>query len=92
VKATIACLSPSSVAANTGVTLAIFGQHLATGPGNYAIVTINGGVPLNGVPASACHLDVTVPASAVAAPGQFPVVVSPGGWTQDSLAATLTVH
>jgi hypothetical protein len=91
-KAAITCLSPDSAASNAGFTLAIFGHHLATGATNYAIVTIGGGVALNGVPASACHLDVTVPASAIASPGQFPVVVSPGGRVQDSTAAALTVR
>jgi hypothetical protein len=87
----IACLSPSSTAANVAFTLAVFGHHLATGAGDDAIVTV-GGLPLNGVPTSACHLEVAVPASAIASPGQVAVVVSPGGWTLDSAAATLTVH
>jgi IPT/TIG domain len=90
--AVITCLSPSSTAANTGFTLAIFGHHLATGPTDNAIVTIDNGVPMNGVPASACHLNVTVPGSAITSPGQLPVVVSPGGRIQSSAAATLTVH
>jgi hypothetical protein len=89
--AEITCLSPSSAAANAAFTLAVFGHHLATGPTDFAIVTV-GGVPLNGVPASACHLDVAVPASTIASPGQVAVVVSPGGWTLSSAAATLTVH
>jgi hypothetical protein len=91
-KAAITCLSPDSAASNAGFTLAIFGHHLATGAADYAIVTIGGGVALNGIPASACHLDVTVPASAIGSPGQFPVVVSPGGRVQSSAAATLTVR
>ncbi len=91
-KAAITCLSPDSAASNAGFTLAIFGHHLATGASDYAIVTIGGGVALNGIPASACHLDVTVPASAVASAGQFPVVVSPSGRVQMSAAATLTVR
>jgi hypothetical protein len=90
--AAITCLSPSSTAANTGFTLAIFGHHLATGAGANAIVTIGNGLALNGVPASACHLDVTVPAAAIASPGQLRVVVSPGGRIQDSAPATLTVQ
>jgi hypothetical protein len=90
--AMITCLSPSSTAANAGFTLVIYGHHLATGAGANAIVVIANGPPMNGVPASACHLDVAVPASAVASPGQLGVVVSPGGRIQDSLAATLTVH
>ena len=60
----------------------------APGGGGTAV----GGVPLNGVPASACHLDVAVPAATIASPGQVQVVVSPGGWTLASAAATLTVH
>ena len=90
--ATITCLSPSSTAANAGFTLAIFGHHLATAAGSNAIVIIGNGLALNGVPVSACHLDVTVPASGVASPGQLPVVVSPGGRVQDSAPVTLTVR
>jgi hypothetical protein len=90
--AAITCLSPSSTAANTGFALAIFGHHLATGAGANAIVVIGNGSPLNGVPASACRLDVSVPASTIGSPGQFPVVVSPGGRIQESSPATLTVQ
>jgi hypothetical protein len=88
--AEITCLSPTTVSANADFTLAVFGHHLATGPTDPAIVTV-GGAALNGVPASACHLEVVVPRGTVAA-GQVPVVVSPGGWTQASAAVTLTIQ
>ncbi len=91
VTAAITCLSPSSTAANVAFTLAVFGHHLATGPSDDAIVTV-GGLPLNGVPTSACHLEVAVPTSAIAGTGQVAVVVAPGGWTLPSASATLTVH
>ena len=90
--AEISCLSPSAVLANAPFTLAIYGHHLATGAGQYAIVTLDSGTPLNGVPVTACHLDVQVPADQVATARQAAVVVSPGGWTQDSPPALLTVH
>jgi hypothetical protein len=78
------------VAANVAFTLAIYGHHLATGAGNPAIVTI-GNVALNGVPASACHLDVTVPQGELP-PGPYPVVVSPGSWIKSSGPVTLVVQ
>jgi len=90
--AAISCLSPNSVAANAPFTLAIYGHHLATGAGQYAIVTLDSGTPLNGVPVTACHLDVQVPADQVATARQASVVVSPGGWTLPSPPALLTVH
>jgi hypothetical protein len=90
--AAITCLSPSSATANTGFTMTIFGHHLATGAGNDAIVTIGGGVALNGVPSSACHLEVTVPGSAIPTHGQFPVVVSPGGFTLPSDGVRFSVR
>jgi hypothetical protein len=90
--ASITCLSPRASAPNTGFTMSIFGHHLATGAGNDAIVTIGGGVALNGVPQSACHLEVTVPGSAIPNPGQFPVVVSPGGFTLPSDGTTFSVR
>jgi hypothetical protein len=90
--AEISCLSPKAVAANTPFTLAIYGHHLAVGAGQNAIVTLGSGAPLNGVPVTACHLDVGVPAAEIAAPLPVAVVVSPGGWTQPSAPATLNVR
>jgi hypothetical protein len=90
--AAISCLSPSAVPANAPFTLAIYGHHLATGAGQYAIVTLDSGTPLNGVPVTACHLDVQVPADQIATARQASVVVSPGGWTLASPPALLTVH
>ena len=89
--ANVTCLAPNAAAAGVPFTLALYGHHLATGPADYAIVTV-GGTPLNGMPASACHLDVAIPASAIASPGEVPVVVSPGGWTLASPAVQLTVR
>ncbi len=89
--AEIACLAPDTATANAAFTLSVYGHHLATGATDNAIVTV-GGVPLNGVPASPCHLTVSVPASAIPSPGQVPVVVSPGGWTLASPAVQLTVR
>ena len=43
-------------------------------------------------PATACHLEVQVPADQIAAPLPVSVVVSPGGWTQASAPATLSVR
>jgi hypothetical protein len=90
--AVISCLSPATTSANVPLTLAIYGHHLATAPGAYAIVTIGGGIALNGVPVTACHIDVQVPADQVAMARQAPVVVSPGGWTNQSAPAFLTVQ
>jgi hypothetical protein len=90
--AVITCLSPSSVSANAPFTLAIYGHHLAIGAGQPAIVTFSSHDPSNGVPATACHIDVQVPANQLATPGQVAVVVSPGGWIQNSGSAPLTVH
>jgi hypothetical protein len=93
VTAQITCLSPSTVPANTPVALAIYGHHLAIGPTDPAIVTIGpSNIPINGVPQSACHLTVQVPASALAAPRQAAVIVSPGSFVRDSAPATLTVQ
>lgn len=89
--AVITCLSPSSVSANAPFTLAIYGHHLATGAGQPAIVTFDSHDPSNGVPVTACHIDVQVPANQLATPGQVSVVVSPGGWIH-SASAPLTVH
>jgi hypothetical protein len=88
----ISCLSPSTTPANAPLTLAIYGHHLATAPGANAIVTIGGGVALNGVPVTACHIDVQVPANQITMPRQAPVVVSPGGFTRESAPALLTVQ
>ncbi len=90
--AAISCLSPSEARANAPLTLAIYGHHLATGAGQYAIVTLDSGTPLNGVPVTACQLDVQVPADQLTAARQVSVVVSPGGWTMASPPALLTVH
>jgi hypothetical protein len=90
--AEISCLAPNAVPANSAFTLAIYGHHLATGAGQYAIVTVGSGIALNGVPVTACHLDVQVPADQVAAPLPVSVVVSPGGWTLASAPATLSVR
>jgi hypothetical protein len=93
VTAEITCLSPSVVSANTPFTLAIYGHHLAIAAGSPAIVTIGpSSTVLNGVPQSACHLTVTVPANAIAAPRQAAVVVDPGGFIRVSAPATLTVQ
>ena len=90
--AAITCLSPSEARTNAPFTLTIYGHHLATGAGQYAIVTLDSGAPLNGVPVTACHLDVQVPADQLTAARQVSVVVSPGGWTLASPPALLTVH
>ena len=90
--AAISCLSPSAAHTNAPLTLAIYGHHLATGAGQNAIVTLDSGSPLNGVPVTACHLDVQVPADQFTAARQASVVVSPGGWIQASPPALLTVH
>jgi hypothetical protein len=92
VAAVITCLSPSAAPRNAALTLAIYGHHLATGAGQPAIVTVGSGVALNGVPVTACHLDVQVPANQLATAGQAAVVVSPGSWIQSSGPATLTVQ
>jgi hypothetical protein len=85
-------LSPSVVTATTPATVAIYGHHLATGPNDPAIVTLDSALALNGVPRSACHIDVQVPASQLAVPHQAAVVVSPGGWIGSSPPATLTIR
>ena len=90
--AVVTCLSPSSVSANAPFTLAIYGHHLATGAGQPAIVTFDSHDPSNGVPVTACHIDVQVPANQLATSGQVSIVVSPGGWIQDSRSVPLTVH
>jgi hypothetical protein len=72
--------------------LNVFGHHLASQPGGNAIVTLGAGVALNGVPVTACHLTVQVPANAIATPRQTPVVVSPGGWIRASAAVPLIVQ
>jgi hypothetical protein len=90
--AVVTCLSPSSVSANAPFTLAIYGHHLATGAGEPAIVTFDSHDPSNGVPVTACHIDVQVPANQLATPGQISIVVSPGGWIQTSGSAALTIH
>jgi hypothetical protein len=92
VVAVISCLSPSSTAANTPLTLDIFGHHLAATANMNAVVTVGSGTPLNGVPLSACHLRVQLPANQIASPKQAQVVVSPGGFIQNSLPALLTVQ
>lgn len=93
VTAVITCLSPSVAPANMRLTLTIYGHHLATGPSDPAIVTVGpSAVALNGVPQSACHLTVDVPASEIAAPRQAMVVVDPGGWVRSSAPATLIVQ
>jgi hypothetical protein len=93
VTAQITCLSPSVTPANAPLTLTIYGHHLATGPNDYAIVTVGSpALALNGIPQSACHLTVQVPASEVAAAGPAAVVVDPGGWVRFSAPATLTVE
>jgi hypothetical protein len=90
--ALISCLSPSTVPSNAMLTLSIYGHHLATGPSDNALVTVGSGSPLNGVPVTACHLNVQVPANQLSASGQVPVTVSPGGWIQDSVSVSLTIR
>jgi len=90
--AEITCLSPDTVPANVNVRIAIYGHHLATGPNDYAIVVVGNGIALNGIPASACHLDVDVPAGEIAAARTTSVVVSPGGWYGQSAPATLMIQ
>ena len=90
--AVISCLSPSAAPRNAPLTLAIYGHHLAIGPGQFAIVTVGSSTVLNGVPVTACHLDVQVPADQIATARQAAVVVSPGGFIQASVPATLTVQ
>ena len=90
--ASISCLSPGAAPASAPLVLSIYGHHLATGPGNNAIVTLGSGLALNGVPITACHLDVQVPANQISAPGQVPVVVSPGGWILQSPPLLLTLR
>jgi hypothetical protein len=90
--ALISCLSPSTAPSNATLTLSIYGHHLATGPSDNAIVTVGSGSPLNGVPVTACHLNVQVPAGQLSAPGQVPVTVSPGGWILDSAPTLLTIR
>ena len=92
VVAAIACLSPSSTPVNAPFTLDIFGHHLATGATMNAVITVASGTPLNGVPMSACHLRVQVPADQIATAKQVKIVVAPGGFIQDSSPAWLTVQ
>jgi hypothetical protein len=90
--AVITCLSPSVVPAGAPASIAIYGHHLATAANAPAIVTIDNGAPINGVPVTACHLDVQVPATQLSAARAASVVVDPGGWTLGSAPATLTVR
>jgi hypothetical protein len=90
--AVITCLSPSVVPAGAPATVAIYGHHLAIAAGSPALVTLDNGVPLNGVPATACHLDVQVPANQLSTPHAASVLVSPGAWVRDSGPATLTIR
>lgn len=90
--AVISCLSPHAAPSNVPFVLAIYGHHLATGPSEYAIVTFDSGTPLNGIPVTACDIDVQVPADQMTTPGKVSVVVSPGGWIQHSVPASLTVE
>jgi hypothetical protein len=92
VTAEITCLSPDSVAASAPFVLSIYGHHLAVDSAGYSIVTLGNTWVLSGVPASACQLEVHVPAGQLTAPGRLPVVVSPGGWTEASAPAQLTVR
>jgi hypothetical protein len=91
IDAVVTCLSPGSAPANSPLSLAIYGHHLATGPNDYAIVIV-GNSTLNGVPVTACHLQVEIPASAISARGQVSVEVHPGGWTGGSKPAQLTLR
>lgn len=90
--ATVTCLAPNVAHASSPLHLAIYGQHLAIGAGQNAVVVIDNGTALNGVPQSACHLDVQVPADQIGSAHQAAVVVSPGGWTMPSAPALLTVE
>jgi hypothetical protein len=90
--AVITCLSPSVVPKGAAATIAIHGHHLAIAAGSPAIVTVDNGVPLNGVPATACHLDVQVPADELATSRTASIVVSPGSWVHDSAPASLTIR
>jgi hypothetical protein len=90
--AVISCLSPRTAPANAMLTLSIYGHHLATGPSDYALITIGSGSPLNGVPVTACHLNVQVPANQLLEPGQVPVTASPGGWIQYSAPVPLRIR
>jgi len=92
VSASVSCLWPATAPTNTPLALSIFGQHLATGPGNNAIVILGSAPPLNGIPVTACHLEVQVPANQLSTPGQISVVVSPGGWTLQSPPIPLTLR
>lgn len=92
VTAAITCLSPSVVAATTDVIVSIYGHYLATGSNAPAIVTLDGGSPLNGWPTTACHLQVQIPAGAIPVPKKMSTVVSPGGWIASSPPAQLTVQ
>ena len=55
-------------------------------------MTLDNGTPFNGVPATACHLDVQVPANQLTTPRTASVKVSPGAWIADSAPATLTIQ
>jgi hypothetical protein len=90
--AVIACLSPNSTPANTPLTLDIFGQHLAVSANMNAVVIVAAGAPINGVPVTACHLRVQLPADRIATARPVSVVVSPGGFIRDSSPASLTVQ
>ena len=90
--AVVTCLSPSAVPAGTPATIAIYGHHLAIAAGSPAIVTLDNGTPFNGVPATACHLDVELPASEIPTPRTASVVVSPGSWIRDSDPVQLTIQ
>lgn len=92
VKAVISCLSPSTATANAPLSLAIYGQHLATDPNCCSIVVLDDHTVLNGVPISACHLEVQISAEQIPTPKQVSVVVSPGGWTIGSAPAVLTLR
>ena len=90
--AAITCLSPTPTPANAPLTLSIYGHHLATGPRDYAIVTLDTHALVNGVPVTACHLEAQFPADQIASPGRFAVVVSPGSWIEASAPAWLEIE
>ena len=89
--AAISCLSPSTAPSNAPLRLSIYGHHLAIGPGDYALIVLGSASLLNGVPVTACHLEVQVPANQIS-PGTVSVMVSPGGWIQASAPVSLTLQ
>ncbi|WP_460622967.1 T9SS type A sorting domain-containing protein [Hymenobacter tenuis] len=88
-KPTLTALAPSSIAAGSGgFTLAVTGSGFGAG----SVVRFNGTELITTV-VSATQLSASVPASAVAAAGSFPVTVfnpAPGGGSSESRTFTVT--